>query len=142
MAGRAHAALPRPRLSSARRQLPAPAAGPVGQSQAAAVAVGLAGGGDDERGGVVLQPGHLAEVEDDVEVALRVDDVPQDGTEPPRVLGRDLAVDGHDDGATGTADRETRLTWGMLAASYRDAPFARHRRADWVVTGGIGIDRP
>jgi len=70
------------------------------------VAVGLMGGGDDERDGGSLQAGHLTEVEDDVEVALGVDEVLQDGVDLRPVAGVDLTVDGDDDRATRPADAE------------------------------------
>ena len=68
--------------------------------------VGLVGGGDDEGDGVALQVGHLAQVEDHVEVALGVDEVQQDGLDLGPVAGADRAVDGDDDRATRPADAE------------------------------------
>ncbi len=70
------------------------------------MAVGLMGGGDDEGDGVSLQAGHLTQVEDDIEVALGVDEVLQDGVDLSPVVGVDLTVDGDDDRATRPADAE------------------------------------
>jgi len=70
------------------------------------MAVGLVGGGNDEGHGVALQAGHLTEVEDDVEVALGIDEILQNGVDPGPVLGADLTVDGDDDRATRPADAE------------------------------------
>ncbi len=89
------------------------------------MAVGLVGGVDDERNGVPLQVGHLAQVEDDVEVALGVDQVAEHGAEERPAVGADLALDGDDDGAAGAADAEagpgTDRSPGGFAC--RNAPF-------------------
>ena len=68
--------------------------------------MGSLGGVDDERGGVALEAGHLTEVEEDVEVALRVDDVPQDRVDALPVVEAVDPVDGDDDRAAGAADAD------------------------------------
>jgi gamma-glutamylcyclotransferase (GGCT)/AIG2-like uncharacterized protein YtfP len=70
------------------------------------VAVGPRGGVDDERGGVALEAAHLAQIEEHVEVALGVDDVPQDGVDALPVVEAVDPVDGDDDGAAGAADAD------------------------------------
>jgi hypothetical protein len=87
--------------------VPAIVAGAVGQPQATTVAVGLVGGVDDEGDGVALEVADLAQVEDDVEVALGVDEVSEDGVDPRPVFEPDLAVDGDDDRPAGPADGES-----------------------------------
>ena len=93
------------------------------------MAVGPLGGVDDERGGVAVEPDDLPEVEKDVEVALGVDDVAQDGVDPLPVLEPGDTVDGDDDRAAGAADADAetgcavRDGFGVLAAWCRDVPF-------------------
>ncbi len=70
------------------------------------MAVGPLGGVDDERCGVALEAAHLTQVEEDVEVALGVDDVAQDGVDALPVVEAVDAVDGDDDRAAAAADAD------------------------------------
>jgi hypothetical protein len=90
------------------RTSPAVATGPVGQAQAPAVAVGLAGGMDDEGHGVALQVDNFGEVDDDIEVALVVNEIPKDGVDARPVREVDLTVDADDHGPACPADGEGR----------------------------------
>ncbi len=98
---------------------------PVGQAQAPTVTVSLAGGVDDERHSVALQARDFAEIENDVEIALGVDEVPQNGFDRQPPAWADGTVDGHDHRAAGPADAEARLgperAPRMLIAACRDA---------------------
>ncbi len=68
--------------------------------------MGLVGRLHDQRYRVALQVRDLAQVEDDVEVALGVDEVLQDDVDPRLVVEADLAMDGHDHSPAGAADGE------------------------------------
>ena len=90
--------------------------------------VGLAGGVDDEGNGIPLQGDDVAEVEDDVEVALVVDEIAQDPVDARPVVDFDLAVDGDDDGSPDPADVEARCRAQgpeVFASACRGTPFVR-----------------
>jgi len=70
------------------------------------MAMGLMGGVDDERNCVALEVTHLAQIEYDVEVALGVDQVLEDGVDTRPVVEADLTVDGDDNRSAGAADGE------------------------------------
>jgi hypothetical protein len=82
---------------------------------------------DDQGYGVALERHHLAQVEDDVEVALGVDQVPQDGVDPGPVGVVNLPMDGDDHRPARAADAEARRgphgSAGVIAAGCRDVPF-------------------
>lgn len=98
------------------------------------MAVGLVGGVDDERDGADLEAVDVAQVEDDVEVPLGVDQVPEDGVEDRPPVGADLAVDGDDDRSAGPGDVEAR---GPGAGEVR---FGRRCRGR-PLSSGAGVDR-
>lgn len=66
----------------------------------------LAGGVNDQRHRGRLQGDDLAEVHDDVEISLGVDDVAENAVEARPFLEVDLPVDGDDDGPEGAPDGE------------------------------------
>ena len=82
------------------------AARPVGETEAATVAVGLVGGVHDEGDRIALEVRHLAQVEDDVEIALGVDQILEHGVDACPVVEADLTVDGDDDRSAGPANGE------------------------------------
>jgi len=60
----------------------------------------------DERPRRLIEGRYAAQVDDDVEVPLGVDEVGEDVVDPRPVLEVDLAVDGHHDGAPSPTDGE------------------------------------
>ncbi len=70
--------------------------------------VRLAGGADDERHGVALEVGDIAEVEDDVKVPLGVDQISEQAVHARPVVGAYLALDGDDHRARPATDGEGR----------------------------------
>jgi hypothetical protein len=80
----------------------------------------------EERPRRLIEGRHAAQVDDDVEVALGVDEVGEDVVDPRPVLEVDLAVDGHHDGAPSPTDGEPAggSEWGSsVFGSCRGAPL-------------------
>jgi len=82
---------------------------------------------DDEGHSVAFQINDLREVEYDVEVALVVDEIPQDGVDARPVVEVDLTVDGDDHGPARPGDVKARRgaegPSGVFAAARGDVPF-------------------
>lgn len=93
-------------ISLAARAPPTIPTGSIGQAQAPPVALRLAGGVEDQGDGSALEVDDLAEVEDDVEVALGVDEIAQDGIDARPVVEADLTTDGDDHGPSRPADAQ------------------------------------
>ena len=114
-------------------RLGALAAGPVRQAKAPAVVVRPLGGVDDQGRDAALHGGHLAEVEEDVKVALGVDDVAQDGVDLLPAAEAGDVVDGDDHRAAGAGDGDVELgafPGAGLASSLLDpvsTPFCNAR---------------
>jgi len=79
--------------------------------------VGLVGGVDDEVNRVTPQVHQLAQVENDVQVPLGVDEIPKEGIDAAPVVEADIAMNGDDHRPARPADAEQ---LGSFAVSYFD----------------------